>query len=229
MPGKASWWYVWIWIVLSGIACAPTQQQTLDAASSTLKVAAVGNSITFGHGIEDRDHNSYPAQLGRLLGERYAVRNFGVSGRTMLKKGDFPYWDEQDFQDALAWEPDVVVIKLGTNDTKPQNWQYSDEFVADYEAMIDVFAALPSKPKIWICYPVPAFEERFSIRGEIITEEVIPMIDRIADHKQVPIIDLYKALDGRGDLFPDGIHPDTEGAGLIAEAVAEEIMERRTE
>jgi acyl-CoA thioesterase-1 len=229
MPRKASGWWIWIGIVLSGIACTPAPQQALGTADRAIRVAAIGNSITYGHGIEDREHNSYPAQLGRLLGEGYAVRNFGVSGRTMLKHGDFPYWNEQDFQEALAWEPDVVVIKLGTNDTKPQNWHYRDEFVADYEAMIDVFAALPSKPTIWICYPVPAFEERFSIRASVISEEVIPMIDQIAAHKQVSIIDLYDALDGRGDLFPDGIHPNTEGAGLIAEAVAEVIAGSRTE
>ncbi len=60
-----------------------------------IKVACVGDSITFGFTIENRDQNSYPAQLGRLLGKNWEVKNFGVIGATLLKKGDMPYWKQK--------------------------------------------------------------------------------------------------------------------------------------
>lgn len=90
-------------------------------AEDVIRIACVGDSITYGAGIEERAKNSYPAQLQNLLGDRYQVENFGVSGRTLLKQGDKPYWDEPAYQNALKLKPDMVIIKLGTNDVKPLN------------------------------------------------------------------------------------------------------------
>jgi lysophospholipase L1-like esterase len=187
--------------------------------TQTIRVACIGDSITYGYSIKNRIKDSYPAQLGRMLGEKWQVRNFGVSGATMLKKGDLPYWDQQAFKDALAYNPNVVIIKLGTNDTKPQNWKYKDQFAADYADMIDRFAELPSKPRIWICKPVPAYGERWGISETIIKNEAIPLIDRIAHNKNVPVIDLHDPLSGKPELFPDQIHPNAEGAYCIAKEI----------
>jgi lysophospholipase L1-like esterase len=189
--------------------------------AGALKIACIGNSITEGSGIKDRKNNSYPAQLQKILGVDYHVRNFGVSGRTLLRKGDFPYWNEPTFQESKDFQPDVVVIKLGTNDTKPQNWEYADEFVKDYQVFIDEFQALDSKPIIYLCYPVPAFAVRWGINNDIITKEVIPKIDEVAASKELEIIDLYMVLEGKGEYFPDDIHPNEKGAKIIAETIAE--------
>jgi acyl-CoA thioesterase I len=186
------------------------------------RVAAVGDSITWGSGLADRERDSYPAQLGRLLGDPHEVRNFGVNGTTLLRNGDRPYWTTSSFDAARAFAPDVVVIMLGTNDAKPQNWRHREEFVADYVAMIDAFAALPSRPTIWVCHPVPTFGA-YGVRDPVLRNHVIPMIDRVAEVRQVPVIDLYAVLRGRGDLFPNGIHPNAEGARLIAETVRQAI------
>ena len=122
---------------------------------SAVKVACVGDSITQGSGLPDPAKNAYPGQLQSLLGDRWKVGNFGVSGRTLLKKGDFPYWNEKAYRDALAFAPDVVIIKLGTNDTKPQNWKHEAEFVADYTELVKSFQALESKPRVFVCRPCP--------------------------------------------------------------------------
>jgi acyl-CoA thioesterase I len=189
----------------------------------TIRVACIGNSITYGYAIDDRENNSYPAQLDRLLPPQWDVRNFGVSGATLLKKGDKPYWEESEFQKALAFKPHVVVIKLGTNDSKPQNWVYNSQFEDDYCALIEQFKALDTQPRIWICLPVPAYDTRWSIRGEIITGEVIPAIRHVAAREQVPLIDLYTPLSGKETLFPDKIHPNTEGSGIIAREVKQAL------
>ncbi len=181
-------------------------------------VVCVGDSITFGGGIV-----SYPAQLQGILQQydhAWEVRNFGVSGATLLHRGDLPYIGQSAYTQARTCNPDVVVIMLGTNDSKPQNWQYKDDFVTDYSNMIDVFRSLPSQPTVWICKPVPAFAESFAIRPDVIRDEILPLIDRISQEKGVPVIDLYTALLPYGSLFSDSIHPNSEGAGIIAETVA---------
>lgn len=190
-------------------------------------VACVGDSITYGAGIADRLNDSYPAQLQRILQEydpAWRVDNYGVSGATLLTKGDLPYVRQSAYVSAQTCNPDIVIIKLGTNDSKPQNWQYESSFISDYCAMIDVFRNLPSRPHVWICKPVPAFRENFSIRPEVIRDEILPMIDEIGKQKGVPVIDLYSALLNYGSLFPDGIHPDAKGAGIIAQTVAPYLL-----
>ena len=86
--------------------------------------------------------------------------------------------------------------------------------------MIDAFRALPSAPEVWICKPVPAFYTNFSISPTVIHDEILPMIDEIAAEKGTPVFDLYTALADHGDLFPDGIHPNVAGAGVMAETIA---------
>jgi len=190
-------------------------------------VACVGDSITYGAGITDPANNGYPAQLERILQEydpAWQVENFGVSGTTLLRQGDLPYFRQGAYANAQLCNPDVVIIKLGTNDSKPQNWQYRASFIADYAQLIDVFRALPSKPQIWICKPVPAFGEVWGIRPNVIREEILPMIDEIARQKDVPVIDLYTALLDFGNLFPDKIHPNAAGAGVMAQTIAPYLL-----
>lgn len=120
-----------------------------------VKIACVGNSITYGSGIKNQFQNSYPGLLSQLLGEGYDVRNFGISGRVLLNKGDRPYMHEQKFRDLLAFQPDIVTIKLGTNDSKPWNWRYGKDFKKDLTEMLDMLQDLPSNPRyIFAClYP----------------------------------------------------------------------------
>lgn len=184
-----------------------------------IKVACIGNSITYGAGVGNIPLNSYPAQLQRLLGVQWEVRNFGVSGRTMLRKGDYPYWKEEAFVQAKDYQPDIVIIKLGTNDSKPHNWVYGNEFYADYKLMIKEFKGLSSKPQILICKPVPAYAVQWGINDSVIVNGVIPVVNRLAVEEKLQIVDLYKALSGKSQMFPDKIHPNSEGACLIAKSI----------
>jgi lysophospholipase L1-like esterase len=205
------------WLLVTLIVCG------LAGTVAAQRVACVGDSITYGSGIADRLKDGYPAQLQRLLRQYdrdWEVGNFGVSGATLLSRGDKPYVRESAYNDARAYNPDLVIIKLGTNDSKPQNWLYQGDFIADYSAMIDAFRGLPSKPQVWICKPVPAFAVAWGISPEIIRDQILPLIDQIARQKNVPVIDLYTALSGQGRLFPDNIHPNAEGAGVMAKTIA---------
>jgi lysophospholipase L1-like esterase len=190
-------------------------------AAEPIKIACVGDSITQGAGA--KSGQSYPSQLQALLGDGYKVGNFGVSGRTLLKKGDFPYWKEKKYQDALAMEPAIVVIMLGTNDTKPQNWKFEAEFDADYRELVKSFQALKSKPKVFVCRPVPVpGQGNYGINEENIQKE-IPRVDALAKELGCGVIDMHAALAKTPELLPDRVHPNTAGAGEMAKAAAKAI------
>lgn len=187
------------------------------AADGKTKVACVGDSITAG------GDNAYPALLARLLGSEYEVKNFGVSGRTLLRKGDHPYWNENAFANAKAMNPDIVIIKLGTNDTKPQNWQHCAEFKKDLEDMVSEFQALPSKPKIYLCTPMFVVKEVWGIRDPVVREGVIPIIREVAKEKNLPVIEIYAQFEGQSEYLPDGIHPNREGSLKMAKIIYKAI------
>ena len=188
-----------------------------------VRVACIGNSITFGAGIRNRSRDSYPSVLARMLGDSYWVKNFGVSARTMLNKGDHPYMNEPAYKNALAFNPNIVVIKLGTNDSKSFNWKYKADFMKDAQTMIDAFKGLPSQPKIYLCYPSKAYLTGDGINDDIISKEIIPMIKKLAKKNDLSVIDLHTAMVGMPELFPDRIHPNEKGAQVMAKAVYQSI------
>ncbi len=193
-------------------------------AGEPVKVACVGDSITFGAAIKDRENRNYPVQLGQLLGDRYDVRNYGVNGATLLKQGDFPYWNRPQFNMATEFQPDIVIIKLGTNDSKPQNWKHAKQYGTDLIAMIDHFRALDSKPRVYVCRPVPVATDRWGITEAVVHDEVIPALNKaVKKSKGVKIIDLYKVLEPHPELLPDGVHPNGDGAALIAAEVYKRV------
>jgi acyl-CoA thioesterase-1 len=192
-----------------------------------IKIACVGNSITEGYGRDNG--NSYPNQLNALLGDNYDVRNFGVGGRTMLKNGDYPYWNETVFEIAQDFEPDIVIILLGTNDSKPHNWVYQNEFYSDYIDMVNVFRGLDSEPEIFVGFPPPVLETVATITDSVVHDEVIPLIDSVRTKLHTFHINFYDNMAELGDLsgyYQDGVHPNAAGYGEMANIAAEALLNR---
>ncbi|MCC2234768.1 alpha/beta fold hydrolase [Bacteroides hominis] len=197
--------------------------QYVAAQKKVIKIACIGNSITYGVGTRNPAKDSYPAVLGQMLGDGYEVRNFGVSARTMLMKGDNPYMKEERYRQALDYNPDIVTIKLGTNDTKPQNWRYKSDFKKDMETMIRTLRALPSKPEIYLCYPIPAYAVQWGINDSIIVHGVMPVINRLAAKYGLKVIDLHTPLTGMKECFADNVHPNEKAAVRIAQAIYRQL------
>lgn len=201
------------------------------SAAPSIRVACVGDSITYGYGLKDRDHHSYPARLGHWLGPDYDIRNFGVSGATLLHKGDRPYFKQKAHAEALELKPDIAIILLGTNDSKHRgegslgaekaidNWQHKADYIPDYEELIAEFRQANPKVEVYVCLPTPCFPGRWGINGKTIHDEIIPMVRQVAKATDAKVIDLYRALSDKSDLLPDTVHPNNAGAKLMAAAV----------
>ena len=188
-----------------------------------IRVACIGNSITDGYGVDMATAYGYPAMLQKKLGEGYWVKNFGLSGRTMLNKGDMPYMNEVAWKDAQAFKPDVVVIKLGTNDSKGHNWKHGAEFKNDLEQMIK---ALQPKPVIYLCTPIKAEKPSWDISDSIIVNEIIPIQKAVAKKYGLKVIDLHTLFEGGEELMlPDGIHPNGKGAERMAQIIYEALKQ----
>lgn len=190
-------------------------------SGQTIKIACVGNSVTYGMGIENPEER-YPAQLQVMLGDEYEVGNFGHSGATLLKNGYRPYWNLPEFKEALDFEADIVIIHLGLNDTDPRAWpKYRDEFVKDYINLIDTFKYINPDADVKISRMTPIFSghSRFESSTRDWYWQVQDAIEVIAEISKVDLVDLHTPLHIRPDLFPDNLHPTGEGAKIIAETV----------
>ena len=210
--------------VFATAAPAARKQKTQTAP---LRVACVGNSVTYGYGLRDREHTAYPVRLQEMLdktyGEgRYEVRNFGHSGSTLLYKGHRPYIQMPEFRQAMDFKADWVVIHLGLNDTDPRNWpDWKEEFIPNYRALIDSFLTVNPQARILICQMTPIFDRhpRFQSGTRDWHAQIQEAIRQVAAGAGVQLIDLYTPLHSRPDLFPDALHPNAEGAQILASTV----------
>lgn len=194
-------------------------------SEQAVRVACIGNSITDGSGLDMQDATAYPAKLQKHLGNGYHVKNFGVSARTLLSQGDFPFVREMAWADAKAFNPNVVVIKLGSNDSKPFNWKYGDRFAHDLQAMVDTLRALPAHPRIILATPVTALNHNYAISDSTIVNGVIPAIRSVARKNKLEVVDLHTAVTDAALYQHDGIHPNEKGADVMATVVAATIKE----
>ena len=188
--------------------------------ANAVRVACIGNSITDGYGIGMAPVKGYPAQLQKKLGDGYEVKNFGVSARTMMNKGDLSYMNELAWRDAKAFNPNIVIVKLGTNDSKTHNWaKGADEYRQSMQAMIDTLKALPSNPKIYLCSPIPAVKDSWTISDSIIVNGEMPIIQKLAKKNKCQFIDLHTLFNYKDMMQRDGIHPNAKGAAKMAEII----------
>ena len=195
-------------------------------AQEKIKVACVGNSITYGTGVAEREKNAYPVKLQQMLGDKYEVGNFGKPGATLLNKGHRPYTQQQEYKDALAFAGDIVVIHLGINDTDPRNWpNYRDEFIGDYRSLMQSFREVNPKARFLIARMTPLSDRHFRFESGTRDwhEEIQLVIECIAKAEGVQLIDFHEPLYSYPYILEDAVHPNVEGAAILAKTVYEGI------
>ena len=223
----------WCVCALGSVALAAT---TVSAEPRRpTHIACIGDSITQGVGASNAANN-YVSRLQAALGDAVDVRNFGVSGSTMLDAplGNKPYWAQARFNAATQFvdsAPDgsvvSVVIMLGTNDSKGFNWQNeasggtnAQQFVADYREMVNHFQALSSTPVVYVVQPLAVtIDAKGPIDAAVIAGEQLALIAQIGADERVPVIDAHTGTVGRRELFGDGIHPNNAGYEVMANLI----------
>ena len=186
-----------------------------------IRVACIGDSITWGFTLLNPWKQSYPALLQEKLGPDYSVRNFGYNDASARFDADTPYVRKRVYQESLEWNPDIVLLMLGTNDTKTRNWD-PDIFRRDYRRIVESYQALPSHPRVIPIAPIRIFTVMgipwLGLHPDTMEEGVRPAIREIAAQMGLELIDLQ-------DLFTDshfcrdGVHPQRTGARMLAEAI----------
>ena len=185
-----------------------------------IRVACIGNSITYGYGLQDRDREAYPVLLQQFLGAKYQVENFGKSGATLLARGHRPYFQQEEYHRALAFRPDIAVIHLGVNDTDPRNWpNYRDEFIPDYRHLIDTLRSISPRVRILIARTTPIGVEhpRFESGTRDWQIQIQQAIEQVAETAGVELIDFHSPLYPFPHYFPDAVHPTAPGTRILAE------------
>lgn len=175
-----------------------------------IRIGCIGDSITEG---------GYPFFLQAMLGENFTVKNFGVGGSTVLLDAGSPYMNQTAFENATAFLPDIVIIMLGTNDARPITYQHIENFVKDYEKLIENFKGLPSKPEIYLVKPPPIFNDKLGLSNANLMQGIIPGTEQVAKELGLPLIDVNTVLIDHPEYFPDGVHPNSPGAKAIASEI----------
>jgi lysophospholipase L1-like esterase len=179
--------------------------------SNLARIACLGDSIT--------QITPYPMDLQTMLGNNSVVGDFGVSGSTVDFDTSKPYLSQAAFKQAESFLPTTVIIMLGTNDARTDNYKQINTFVADYETMISRIQAFSSKPRIFIVEPPPIYNNSLNLNGTSFAQGVIPRIQQVANALNLPLINVYTPLLNHPEYFPDGVHPNSEGAQVIANII----------
>jgi acyl-CoA thioesterase I len=202
-------------VILSASLATYCVVTTPIVAAKPIRVACVGDSITQGSG--------YPDKLQMMLGSNYIVVNFGVCGSTVSQNSTIPYINQTAFKRAEDFAPDIVVIMLGTNDANPEIAHNEDNFETDYAQLVNSFEALDGNQLIWVVKSPPIFSDNSNYNNTYLSNTVLPHIDNVASQMNLPKIDIYSAFGNHSDYFMDGVHPNPDGASLIASNVYDAI------
>lgn len=196
-----------------------------------IQVACIGDSITYGAGVTMllRPFCSYPAYLQRNLGREYHVQNYGLSGRTLQRGGDDPYVKEDFYRLSHERVADIYLIMLGSNDSKPWNWDRR-EYVRQMKEFLKGYQELDEAPKVYLLTPPWAYAAengavQYGIQPDVIADEIIPDLREVAGELDVGLIDIYRLTVGHTEWFSDGVHLNAEGNRAIASAVTRRLLE----
>lgn len=209
--------------------CGKQIPETAPEDVPEIRIACVGDSITFGYGIEDPGQNSYPAVLQSLLGEGYRVRNFGVSGCSVQEDTDLPFTALESYTESIAFQPDILIFMMGGNDTRSGNWQGEEAFRSSLEALLDSYTGA----QILLCTPAVTFFTEscpgpvyadFGVRPDI-TGTIADIVRDVARERACTLVDIYALTEEHPQWYcPDGVHPNAQGAAAIAEALREAVL-----
>ena len=189
------------------------------------RIACIGDSITFGAGVAlTRKRDAWPYLLNARLGDSWQVLNYGISGATASSAGDLPYRKNDFLETALKTRAEKYILMLGSNDSKPYNWN-KEQYEQDLRAMVQDILFPDFPHSLILMLPPKAFPFRntgapaFDIVDETIRDEICPVIVKIAEEYDLQLIDLYRLTEDHPEYFIDGVHPNRAGNKAISDYI----------
>lgn len=195
----------------------------LTLGHGAIKVAAVGDSLTYGYGLENRREEAYPSVLLDLLGSHYQVSNYGMSGRSLLSTSDYPYLQEKNAQASLQSDADIVIIMIGSNDSRAAYWN-KEQFVKEYRALAESYLRMASQPEVFLVAPPYVPTSRFGLNNDIVRDELQTIVAKTATDLGVHFVNLYLITEGKMDYYSDGLHLTPLGNQVIAQEIFSALM-----
>lgn len=198
-----------------------------EPSRDAVRVACVGDSLTYGYMIAERGKYAYPAQLQQLLGDGFQVKNFGLSGYTIQNNADRPYRGTELFLKSLRFDADIMVFLMGGNDAKTYNWKGKDAFRRELCEFLDYYG----DSTIILCTPTTMFYMDGRTEGPAnygvdpqYMAAIAEVCREVAQERGYVLVDIHTLTADHPEWFPiDGGHPDRYGAEAIAGAVEEAI------
>ena len=173
-------------------------------AAAPIKIACVGDSLTDGSKSSGgkKGDTAYPAWLGRILGSSYDVRNFGAAGDTLLRGTGWSYWDSAEFRQSKEFAPDIVIIMLGTNDSKDAYWNET-LYRTEAKELVRVYRDLASRPVVYFAssphsYRIAPGTKYVSVNS---VNRLHPVQESLIRDERWNTIDLYAATANRRQLY----------------------------
>ena len=195
----------------------------LTLGHGAIKVAAVGDSLTYGYGLENRREEAYPSVLLDFLGSHYQVSNYGMSGRSLLSTSDYPYLQEKNAQASLQSDADIVIIMIGSNDSRAAYWN-KEQFVKEYRAFAESYLRMASQPEVFLVAPPYVPTSRFGLNNDIVRDELQTIVAKTATDLGVHFVNLYRITEGKMDYYSDGLHLTPFGNQVIAQEIFSALM-----
>jgi len=92
------------------------QEISLEKPENTVRVLVVGDSVSFGHGVNDDQIFSYV--LEQSLNEYLVEQKVAVAAEVINTSvpGNSPFQEYHDMKRGLAFSPDIIVLQITLND-----------------------------------------------------------------------------------------------------------------
>lgn len=209
--------FIVILFILYGVIPTPLK---VKVDTSKKKIACVGDSNTYGEMIFCRFLHHYPRVLQKLKPD-YQVFNFGVSGTTAKIFSKKPYIKTFAFQNSLKIKPDIIILCLGSNDSKKKNWTSREDFFVEYEELLHHYFNLPNRPQIILATPMYPHDRKYGIQY-IHFKDINESILTLGKKYNLSVIDFYSKTKKYIEYFSfDNVHLNRKGAQLVAQTICE--------
>lgn len=203
----------------------PSKEDPKVVGTGSIRISCIGDSITYGYGVKKEREYAWPSLLVKELGNDYKTYNYGITRRTLLKEGEYPFDEEPLAKEFWKRKEDIIIMMLGTNDTKGINWN-KELFEKEYLEMVQRLKNKKGNPEVYVVIPPYIFETEITEErpnNEILTKEVIPIIEDVGEKENVTVINTYEITKSHPEWFPDALHPNKEGNEAIAKEIAKGV------